>query len=185
MKAESTVSTNASTIYLLFQKIFVGLHPYSWCLFRTMRTPRICAVRGGKFPADDGGGGGVAVSIRLVVSGSSKESRIALVGPTGKELLASPTFTEPRAKGATLRALKKILGADVTIHDSTTTNRRPTKPAPPVEAIAARTTGVGAKSAAKKTAAAVGPRRPATAPVVKTPAARKTTKSTAKSGQSV
>jgi hypothetical protein len=90
------------------------------------------------------------VSIKLVVSGSSKESRIVLVGTTGKELLASAIFTEPRAKGATLRALKKILGADVTIEDSTTTSRRPRKPAAPVDALPAKTTGVGAKSAAKR-----------------------------------
>ena len=67
------------------------------------------------------------MSIKLVVSGSSKESRIALVGQTGKELLASTTFTEPRAKGATLRALKKILGADVVIEDSTKANK-PARP---------------------------------------------------------
>ena len=63
------------------------------------------------------------MSIKLVVSGSSKESRITLVSRTGKELLSSATFTEPRAKGATLRALKKILVPDVIIEDSTTPNR--------------------------------------------------------------
>jgi hypothetical protein len=35
----------------------------------------------------------VAVSIKLVVTGPSKESQIALVGATGKELLGSATFT--------------------------------------------------------------------------------------------
>jgi hypothetical protein len=125
------------------------------------------------------------VSIKLVVSGSSKESRIVLVGTTGKELLASATFTEPRAKGATLRTLKKILGPDVTIEDSTTTSRRPTKPAAPVEAIPAGTTGVGAESVAKKTAAGVHYRRRASGPGGKMPSARKTTKQTAKSRQSV
>ena len=74
------------------------------------------------------------MSVKLVVSGSSKQSRIALVGKTGKELLASPTFTEPRAKGATIRALKKILGADVTIEDSTTANRQPAKKVAPTAA---------------------------------------------------
>jgi hypothetical protein len=118
------------------------------------------------------------VSIRLVISGSSKESRIALVGQTGKELLASATFTEPRARGATLRALKKILGADVMIEDSTTSTRPVAKP---VAAIVARTAEASAKPAVKKTAAAVRPRRQATAPAVKTAAARKTTKRTAKS----
>jgi hypothetical protein len=78
--------------------------------------------------------------------------------PPGKELLASATFTEPRAKGATLRGLKNFLGADVTIEDSTTTTRRPRKPVPPIDAIPAKTAGVGAKSAAKETAAGVRPR---------------------------
>lgn len=67
------------------------------------------------------------MSIKLVVSGSPKESRIALVGRTGKELLASPTFTEPRARGATLRSLKKILGSEVIVEDSTTASGRPTR----------------------------------------------------------
>jgi hypothetical protein len=121
--------------------------------------------------------------IKLVVSGSSKESRIALVGQTGKELLASAIFTEPRAKGATLRALKKILGADVIIEDSTTSNRAPAKVVAAVAAVQtitpkpARAPG---KSAAKKTAAAVRPRRQATAAAAKPPAAKKAAKRTAK-----
>jgi hypothetical protein len=119
------------------------------------------------------------VPIKLVVSGSSKESRIALVGQTGKELLASATFTEPRAKGATMRALKKILGADVIVEDSTTATRKASKRVAPVKATAAKTTGV----AAKKTAAAVRSRRQASAPAVKTPAPRKTAKRSAKSAQ--
>jgi hypothetical protein len=117
------------------------------------------------------------VSIKLVVSGSSKESRIALVGQTGKELLGSATFTEPRAKGATMRALKKILGADVIIEDSTTTTRKAAKPV-------VKATAVAAKPAAKKTAAAVRSRRQSSAPAVKTPAPRKITKRTSKSVQS-
>jgi hypothetical protein len=124
------------------------------------------------------------VSIKLVVSGSSKESRIALVGQTGKELLASATFTEPRARGATLRALKKILGPDVYIQDSTTTNRQPAKPIAAVETIPAKTVTVDAKPAPNTTAAAARSRRQATAPAVKTPAARKTIRRAAKSVQS-
>jgi hypothetical protein len=91
------------------------------------------------------------VSIKLVVSGSSKESRIALVGRTGKELLASATFTEPRAKGATLRALKQILGADVDIEDATTTNRQPGKRVTAAETVAGKTAIVGAKPPSKET----------------------------------
>jgi hypothetical protein len=122
------------------------------------------------------------VSVKLVVSGSSKQSRIALVGKTGKELLASSTFTEPRAKGATLRALRRILGADVIVEDSTTTTRRPVKPVEAVTASAARTAELAAKpSTARTAAAAVRPRRQATARTTKVPAAGKTTRRTAKS----
>jgi hypothetical protein len=109
---------------------------------------------------------GVRVSVKLVVSGSSKESRIALVGRTGKELLTSATFTEPRAKGATLRALKKIFGSDVVVEDSTT-NGRPAK----AETDSATTATVTPR-----------PRRPTTASAAK-PATRKTTKRAAKTGQ--
>jgi hypothetical protein len=97
------------------------------------------------------------VSIKIVVSGSSKESRIALVGQTGKELLASATFTEPRAKGATLRALKKVLGPDVYIEDSTIRSRPRSTPRAASETIGAKTAAVVSRPAAKKTAAAVRP----------------------------
>ena len=108
------------------------------------------------------------MSIKLVVSGSSKESRIALVGHTGKELLASTTFTEPRAKGATLRALKKILGADVLIEDSTKTNKPPARAIAVIDTVTERTAAVSAQPAPKKRAAASVHRRPqATAPAVK------------------
>jgi hypothetical protein len=123
------------------------------------------------------------VSIKLVVSGSSRESRIALVGETGKELLASATFTEPRAKGATLRALKKVLGPDVYIEDSTIRSRPRSTPGAASETIGAKTAAVVSKPAVKKTAAAVRPRRQTTAAAVTTPAARKSTTRTAKSVQ--
>lgn len=57
---------------------------------------------------------------KLVVTATTKGSRIALLGSSGKQLLASAEFTEPRAKGATLRALRGILGEDVTVEDNTT-----------------------------------------------------------------
>ena len=123
------------------------------------------------------------MSIKLVVSGSSKESRITLVSRTGKELLSSATFSEPRAKGAALRALKKILGADVIIEDSTTTNGQAAKPLAAASTTVAKTAAVAAKPASKKTAAAVRSGRQATVPAVKSPAVRKTTKRTAKSAQ--
>ena len=122
------------------------------------------------------------MSIKLVVSGSSKESRIALVGRTGKELLVSTTFTEPRAKGSTLRALKKILGTDVTIEDSTATNSRPARPVAAAKTSAATEAAVAAPPAAKKTSAPERrPGRQATASVEARPAADKTTKRSAKS----
>jgi hypothetical protein len=121
------------------------------------------------------------VPIKLLVSGSSKQSRIALVGQTGKELLASAVFTEPRAKGATLRALKKILGADVIIEDSTTSNRQPVKVVAPVPTATPKKSDAVGKSVPKKTAAAARPRRQATAPAAKPPAAKKAAKRTTKS----
>ena len=122
------------------------------------------------------------MSIKLVVSGSSKESRITLVSRTGKELLSSATFTEPRAKGATLRALKKILVPDVIIEDSTTPIGR-AKSVAAASTTVAKTAAVAAKPASKKTAGAVRSGRQATLPAVKTPAVRKITKRTAKSAQ--
>jgi hypothetical protein len=123
------------------------------------------------------------VSIKLVVSGSSKESRIALVGQTGKELLASATFTEPRAKGATLRALKKVLGPDVYIEDSTIRSRRRSTPGAAAQTITANTAAAIPRPAAKKTAAAARPRRQAAAPAVTAPVARKSSTRSAKSVQ--
>ena len=122
------------------------------------------------------------MSIKLVVSGSSKESRIVLVGRTGKELLASATFTEPRAKGATLRALKKILGHDVVVEDATTTNGRAARTVPHDETVPGATAAV-ARPAPRQPAAIVRPRRQTTVSAVKTTAARKSTKRSAKPGQ--
>jgi hypothetical protein len=125
------------------------------------------------------------VSVKLVVSGSSKQSRIALVGKTGKELLTSPTFTEPRAKGATLRALKGLLGADVIVEDTTLTTKRPVKAAVTARAAKASATTEVAEKPAERTAAAAGRRRrQTTAPTAKVPAARKSTRRTAKSVES-
>jgi hypothetical protein len=59
------------------------------------------------------------VAAKLVVTNTRGGSRITLVGTSGTELLASKVFTEPRAKGATLRSLKGLLGEDVVIEDNT------------------------------------------------------------------
>jgi hypothetical protein len=59
------------------------------------------------------------VAAKLVVTASKGGSRIALVGASGTELLTSRVFSEPRAKGATLRSLKGMLGEDIVVEDHT------------------------------------------------------------------
>jgi hypothetical protein len=61
---------------------------------------------------------------KLVVTKQAGGSRIALIGSKGKTLLVSDIFSEPRAKGATLRALRSILGEGFPVEDHTTTSRR-------------------------------------------------------------
>jgi len=78
----------------------------------------------------------VSVAAKIVVTESKGGSRISLLGASGKELLGSSVFFEPRAKGATLRALRGLLG-EVVVEDHT---------------LAAR-----AKPGAVKTAAAEAP----------------------------
>lgn len=70
---------------------------------------------------------------KLVVTTTPKGSRIALIGTSGKELLSSAVFAEPRAKGATLRALRGLLGEDIRVEDNTTV---PARKAPVAEAPA-------------------------------------------------
>ena len=64
------------------------------------------------------------MAAKLVVTASKGGSRIALVGASGTELLASRVFTEPRAKGATLRSLKGMLGEDVVVEDHIRPSRK-------------------------------------------------------------
>jgi hypothetical protein len=56
---------------------------------------------------------------KILVTSQRGGSRVALIGPSGKQLLSSELFTEPRAKGATVRALKGLLGSKVTVEDNT------------------------------------------------------------------
>jgi hypothetical protein len=88
------------------------------------------------------------VAAKLVVTERDGGSRIALVGASGKELLASVVFTEPRAKGATLRSLKGMLGDAITVEDHTLASPRGRAAAP-------ETNGQSAKRVTKAT------RRPA------------------------
>jgi hypothetical protein len=64
------------------------------------------------------------LAAKLVVTADKGGSRIALVGASGKELLTSVVFSEPRAKGATLRSLKGLLGDDIVVEDQTLSSPR-------------------------------------------------------------
>jgi hypothetical protein len=68
------------------------------------------------------------VAAKLVVTTRKGGSQIALVGASGAELLASKVFSEPRAKGATLRSLKALMGEDIVVEDHTLSSP-PRKPA--------------------------------------------------------
>jgi hypothetical protein len=109
------------------------------------------------------------VAARLVVTAREGGSRIALVGASGKELLTSVVFTEPRAKGATLRSLKGMLGDDIVVEDHTLAAPRGRAAAP------AAANGTSAKRAAKSTSRRRGAGR---APAAK--AAKKAAKKTAR-----
>lgn len=56
---------------------------------------------------------------KIVVTNQTGGSRVTLIGSSGKQLLASELFGEPRAKGATVRALKGLLGSQVIVEDNT------------------------------------------------------------------
>jgi hypothetical protein len=105
------------------------------------------------------------VPAKLVVTASNGGSRIALVSKSGKELLASVVFSEPRAKGATLRSLKALLGADVVVEDHTVS---PTPPTPRPSDTTARSTTNGTKAGATGGRKPVSDRRSRTKPRVAT-----------------
>jgi hypothetical protein len=128
---------------------------------------------------------------KIVVTAVKGGSRISLLGSSGKELLGSATFQEPRAKGATLRALKGLLGDTVVEDHTLRTTKRPAEAAKPaaeptpavVAPVAAKKRPAAKRTAAKKSApkaakAAAKAASEATAPVSapKVAAARKTTK---------
>lgn len=56
---------------------------------------------------------------KIVVTPYRGGTRVALVGASGTELLTSKVFHEPRAKGATVRSLKGLLGENVVVDDRT------------------------------------------------------------------
>jgi hypothetical protein len=102
------------------------------------------------------------VAAKLVVTARKGGSQIALVGASGAELLASKVFSEPRAKGATLRSLKALMGDDIVVEDhtlSTPTRNAPTRNASTNSAStnsastnSAATRGVAARKARKASA---------------------------------
>ncbi|MBV9660559.1 MAG: hypothetical protein JO337_05315 [Acidimicrobiales bacterium] len=91
------------------------------------------------------------MSAKLVVTPRKGGSHISLVGKTGKELLGSVVFTEPRAKGATVRALKGLLGDDVVIEDHTSTSPARTSPKTATAATASRARKTTRKAATRTT----------------------------------
>lgn len=86
------------------------------------------------------------MAARLVVTTARGGSRITLVGASGTELLTSKVFTEPRAKGATLRSLKSLLGEDIVVDDNTVT----TVTAARKTVAATRPTAVSSRSTVKR-----------------------------------
>ena len=110
------------------------------------------------------------MAAKLVVTARKGGSRIALVGASGKELLASVVFTEPRAKGATLRSLKGMLGEDIVIEDHTLSTPRERAGA------AVSQNGATVKRVAKPAKKTAAPRRPAGAGKAPATKAAKSTK---------
>jgi hypothetical protein len=99
---------------------------------------------------------------KIIVTAEKGGSRVALIGTSGKQLLASEVFSEPRAKGATLRALRGLLGENVVVEDNTLASARPakaaaaptngtTRPAPRKSATKAAATKSVAKRAVRAT----------------------------------
>lgn len=76
---------------------------------------------------------------KIVVTSYRGGTRVALVGASGTELLTSKVFHEPRAKGATVRSLKGLLGENVVVDDRTV-DTRPAPRAVAAEAPRARRT---------------------------------------------
>ena len=94
------------------------------------------------------------MAAKLVVTKARGGSKITLVGTSGTELLSSKVFMEPRAKGATLRSLKGLLGEDIVVDDQTITvpvkaaSVKPT-PATPTPPAKPATSGSGRRSPRK------------------------------------
>lgn len=66
---------------------------------------------------------GASLPAKILVTTEKGGTQVALIGRSGKRLMASEVFREPRAKGATVRALKGLLGSQVIVEDNTLTPR--------------------------------------------------------------
>jgi hypothetical protein len=93
------------------------------------------------------------VPAKLIVTNARGGSRITLVGTSGTELLTSKVFTEPRAKGATLRSLRGLLGEEVVVEDSTAAGARR------VSVAATKTTVASTRSVGKHNGKSTATRR--------------------------
>lgn len=56
---------------------------------------------------------------KILVTSQRGGSRVELIGRSGKQLMTSEVFREPRAKAAIVRALKALLGTEVAVEDNT------------------------------------------------------------------
>lgn len=115
------------------------------------------------------------MAAKLVVTKARGGSKITLVGTSGTELLSSKVFTEPRAKGATLRSLKGLFGEDIVVEDQTVTtvSKAVAEPAP---ARRSATKSVAAASARRATARVTAEKEMAEAPKPARRRARKSAK---------
>lgn len=87
---------------------------------------------------------------KIVVTPYRGGSRVSLIGVSGRELLSSKVFHEPRAKGATVRSLRGLLGDNVEVDDRTVTPRTQ----------AAKSTTATTRAATKPVARSARSRRP-------------------------
>jgi hypothetical protein len=121
------------------------------------------------------------LAAKLVVTASKGGSRISLVGTSGTELLGSKIFDEPRAKGATLRSLKSLLGEDIVVEDYTLSDGRASRlakasntptaaPEPAVDTVAAEAPKPQARRASKAGNSAKSSRKGPVKSAAKSPA---------------
>jgi hypothetical protein len=91
------------------------------------------------------------VSAKIVVKAYRGGSKVSLIGSSGKELLTSSVFKEPRAKGATLRALRGLLGESVVVEDETLAAAKSAASKPVAAAKAANGNPASTKTVTAKT----------------------------------